>query len=98
MCASFANRRRCEAVLCRLSKGNAMKFPRRKFLHLAAGAAALPAVSRGAWAQAYPSRPVTFVVPYPAGTATDITMRALASTTQRHLGQPIVNENKAGAG
>jgi tripartite-type tricarboxylate transporter receptor subunit TctC len=71
---------------------------RRKFLHLAAGAAALPVASRIAKAQAYPTRPVTIVVPYPAGTATDITMRALASATQRHLAQTFVIENKAGAG
>ena len=44
-----------------------MKLPRRKFLHLAAGAAALPAVSRFAWAQAYPARPVRLIVGFPAG-------------------------------
>jgi tripartite-type tricarboxylate transporter receptor subunit TctC len=44
-----------------------MKLPRRQFLHLAAGAAALPAASRVAWAQAYPSRPITMVVPFPPG-------------------------------
>ena len=44
-----------------------MKFPRRQFLHLAAGAAALPAVSRIAWAQAYPARPVRLIVPFAAG-------------------------------
>src|SRR6516165_3456645 len=48
-------------------QGGAMKLPRRTFLHLAAGAAALPAVPRLAWAQTYPSRPVTIVVPYSAG-------------------------------
>jgi hypothetical protein len=48
-----------------------MKLPRRNFLQLAAGTAALPAVSRITWAQAYPSRPVTIVVPYPAGGPTD---------------------------
>jgi hypothetical protein len=48
-----------------------MKLPRRKFLHLAAGAAALPAISRLAWAQAYPSRPVRIIVGYPPGGATD---------------------------
>ena len=49
-----------------------MKFPRRKFLHLAAGAAALPAVSRFAWAQAYPARPVRLIVPFPAGGVLDL--------------------------
>src|SRR4051794_17533233 len=75
-----------------------LKLPRRQFLKLAAGAAVLPAVPRGAWAQAYPTRPITLVVPYPAGTATDITMRALAFATQRHLVQSFVIENKSGPG
>jgi len=49
-----------------------MKLPRRKFLHLAAGAAALPAMSRVAWAQTYPSRPITFIVGFPAGGPADV--------------------------
>ena len=75
-----------------------MKLPRRKFLHLAAGAVALPAVSRTARAQAFPARPVTLIVPFPAGGSTDITLRALAAASEKHLGQSIVIENRAGAG
>ena len=74
-----------------------MTLPRRRFLHLAAGAAALPAVSRFAWAQSFPTRPITMVVPWPAGGTTDIGLRALASATERHLGQSIVIENRGGA-
>jgi tripartite-type tricarboxylate transporter receptor subunit TctC len=55
-----------------------MKLPRRYFLHLAASAAAMPAVSRFACAQTYPSRPITIVVPYPAGGPTDTLTRILA--------------------
>src|SRR6516225_3832396 len=51
--------------------GNTMEIPRRQFLHLAVGAAALPAPSRLAWAQAYPSRAITIIVPFPAGGNTD---------------------------
>jgi hypothetical protein len=57
------------------SQGNLMKLPRRKFVHLAAGAAALPAVSRVATAQAYPTRPVRIIVPFPAGQASDTIAR-----------------------
>ena len=75
-----------------------MKLPhRRQFLHLAAGVAALPAVSRIAWAQAYPSRSVTFIVPWPAGSTTDVALRPLVATTEKHLGQSIVYENRPGA-
>jgi len=55
-----------------------MKLPRRTFLHLAAGTAALPVMSRTATAQAYPTRPITIVVPYPAGGPTDTLTRILA--------------------
>ena len=76
-----------------------MKFPhRRQFLRLAAGAAALPTVSRIARAQTYPTRPVTLIVPYSAGGSTDVVLRALASATARHLGQTVMIENRAGAG
>src|SRR6478752_5497148 len=75
-----------------------MKLPRRNFLHLAAGAAALPAVSRFAWAQAYPSRPVRIVVTFPAGSTSDILARPTAQWLQERLGQPFVVDNRPGAG
>src|SRR5262245_1808616 len=70
---------------------------RRKFLHLAAGAAALPAMSRIAWAQAYPTRPVRIIVGFPAGGATDITARLMAQWLSDRLGQQFVIENRPGA-
>ena len=75
-----------------------MKLPRRQFLHLAAGAAALPAVSRVAWAQTYPTRPITMIVPAPAGGPTDSITRILIEHMRSSLGQPIVIENGGGAG
>src|SRR5262245_27520648 len=78
-------------------RGNGMKLPRRNFLHLAAGAAALPAVSRIAWAQAYPSRPVRLIVGYPPGTTTDILARLMSQWLSERLGQPFVIENRPGA-
>jgi tripartite-type tricarboxylate transporter receptor subunit TctC len=70
---------------------------RRQFLHLAAGAAALPAVSRIASAQAYPSRPISMIVPFPAGGNTDIMARALQNEMSRALGQIVIITNKGGA-
>jgi tripartite-type tricarboxylate transporter receptor subunit TctC len=74
-----------------------MKLPRRAFLRLATGAAALPAISRTATAQDYPTRPVTLIVPWAAGGTTDVALRALATATEKYLGQSIVVENRAGS-
>jgi tripartite-type tricarboxylate transporter receptor subunit TctC len=75
-----------------------MKLPRRKFLHLAAGAVALPAVSRIAGAQAFPSRPIRIIIGYtPAGSA-DITARLMGQWLTERLGQTVVIENRPGAG
>ena len=76
-----------------------MKLPhRRQFLHLAAGAAALPAASRVAWAQAYPSRPVTLIVFVPAGGTPDIVARLVGQALSERLGQPVVIDNRPGGG
>ena len=75
-----------------------MTLPRRRFLHLAAGAAALPAVSRIAMAQAYPTRPVRIVVGFTAGGSTDIGARLIGQWLQERLGQSFVIENRPGAG
>jgi tripartite-type tricarboxylate transporter receptor subunit TctC len=74
-----------------------MKLPRRGFLHLAAGAAALPAVSRIASAQAYPSRPITMVVPFAAGGPTDVVARIVGERMGSSLRQTVVIENVTGA-
>ena len=75
-----------------------MKLPRRRFLYVAAGVAALPAVSRVAWAQTYPSRPVRIVVGFPPGGPTDIVARLIGQYLSERLGQQFVIENRPGAG
>jgi len=75
-----------------------MKPPRRAFLRLAAGAAALPAMSRIARAQTYPARPVTIIVPFAAGGPTDVTARIIGEHMSRTLGQQFIVENVVGAG
>jgi tripartite-type tricarboxylate transporter receptor subunit TctC len=75
-----------------------MKLPRRKFLQLAASAAAVPTVSRIAWADNYPSRPVRLIVGYAAAGPTDITGRLVAQWLSERLGQQFVVENRPGAG
>jgi tripartite-type tricarboxylate transporter receptor subunit TctC len=75
-----------------------MRFPRRQFLQLAAGAAALPAVSRVAWAQTYPTRPVRLVVVAAPGTAPDILARLMGQWLSERVGRPFVIDNRPGAG
>ena len=74
-----------------------MKLPRRQFLHLAAGAAAVPALPRLARAQGYPTRPVRIVVGYTAGAAADTTARLIGQWLSERLGRPFVIENRPGA-
>jgi len=75
-----------------------MKLPRRKFLHLAAAAAALPVVSRIAPAQAYPSRPLRWFIPFPPGGGADTVARIMAPWLSERLGQQVIIENKPGGG
>src|ERR1700686_4828609 len=75
-----------------------MKIPRRRFLHLAAGAAASPVLSRTASAQAYPSRPIMMVVPYAAGGGADTIGGGMAGGKKSSLGHPVIVEDVTGAG
>ena len=75
-----------------------MTLPRRKFLHFAAGAAALPATSRMARAQAYPARPVAIIVGFPAGGGSDMAARLTGQWLSQRLGQSFIIENRSGAG
>jgi tripartite-type tricarboxylate transporter receptor subunit TctC len=75
-----------------------MKLPRRQFLHLAAGAAALPVLSRVASAQTYPTRPVRLILGYAPGNAPDIVARLIGEWLSERLGQPFIIENRPGAG
>src|SRR6266849_2208194 len=81
----------------RVTGGRHMKIPRRRFLHLACGAAAAPALPRVAWAQSYPARPIRLVIPYPPGGVYDGTGRPFAEKVKTHLGT-IVIENIGGGG
>src|SRR5262245_54888910 len=75
-----------------------MKLPRRQFLRLAAGAVALPVVSRYAWAQTYPTRPVRVIVPFAPAGNTDLIARLIGQWLNERLGQPFIVDNRPGAG
>jgi tripartite-type tricarboxylate transporter receptor subunit TctC len=75
-----------------------MNLIRRQFLHQAAGAAAVPVLSHIAWAQAYPTRPVRFIVAFAAGGTNDIVARLIGQGLSERLGQPVIIENRPGAG
>jgi tripartite-type tricarboxylate transporter receptor subunit TctC len=76
---------------------NASNLPRRRFLRLAAGTAGFPATNRLVWAQAYPARPITMIVPFAAGSAIDVIGRVVAERMRASLGKPIIIENATGA-
>src|SRR5271169_1104260 len=94
--SSFKHRASSRAL--RNDIGGIMKLPRRSFLHLAAGAAAVPAVSRVARAQDYPTRPVHLLVGFPPGGPADIIARLMGQWLSERLGQQFVIENQPGSG
>src|SRR5262249_14135514 len=96
--STLASRARAFLGRARSGRRTPMKLPRREFLHLVAGAGALSAVSRFAWAQAYPSRPVRLIVPFGPAGATDITARLIGQWLSERLGQQFIIENRPGAG
>src|SRR6516165_7164970 len=94
----YQNRVKNDCQICSdCSWEGTMNLARRTFLHLAAGAAALPAVSRGARAQAYPTRPITIILPFAVGGATDVIALLLAERIRQSLGQPVIVENESTA-
>src|ERR1700686_1812214 len=91
-------RENCRAVSQASFRGGVMKLPRRAFLHLAAGAAVLPAVCKIAKAETYPARPVRLIVGYTPGGSADLTARLMGQWLSERVGQPFVNENRPGRG
>src|SRR5207248_2756900 len=85
-------------LFCEFQQGNAMKILRRKFLNLSVGALALPAFPRIASAQAWPTRPVRWMLGPPAGGALDIITRLMGQWLSERAGQPFVIENRTGGG
>src|SRR5438105_6869274 len=86
-------------IVVRISEeGTAMKFSRRRFLHVATGAAAFATTSQIAWAQSWPSRPVRFIVPVVAGGSTDVMARLIAEHLSRVFGLQFIVDNRTGAG
>jgi tripartite-type tricarboxylate transporter receptor subunit TctC len=95
----YQNRVKNDCQICSdCSWEGTMNLARRTFLHLAAGAAALPFAPHVARARAYPTRPITMVVPYPPGGATDVIGRSVGGRMRAALGQPVIIENVTGAG